>query len=91
VKSNGRIHMGGYQYYLGKRLAGQAVVVTFDPVSRHLLCKPEGKPVAVAIAVQGIGVEALMGELAGIVRLPTVSLLCRCSPPSTGSSNMRLD
>jgi transposase InsO family protein len=74
VKSNGRIHMGGYQYYLGKRLAGQVVVVTFDPDSRHLLCKPEEKRVAVAVAIQGITVEELMGELAGIVRLPTRQL-----------------
>jgi transposase InsO family protein len=74
VRSNGRIQLGGYGYYLGKRLAGEATVVTFDPDSRHLLCKPEGKAVAVAVAIQGLTVEALMGELAGIVRLPTYQL-----------------
>jgi transposase InsO family protein len=82
VRSNGYIQVGGYGYYLGKRLAGEAIVVTFDPDSRHLLCKPEGKQVAVAVAIQGMTVEALMGELAGIVRLPTYQLALPMFPPA---------
>lgn len=78
VKSNGRIKIGGYQYYLGTRLAGLATVITFNPTSGHLLCRPEGKPVAVAI--QGLTVKDLMGELSGIIRLPTYQLALPFSP-----------
>ncbi len=45
VKPNGRIKLGGYQYYLGTRPAGQAVAITIDPDTRHLLCRPESKRV----------------------------------------------
>jgi transposase InsO family protein len=82
VRSNGLIQLGGYGYYLGKRLVGQAVEITFDPDSRHLLCQPEAKPIAVAIAIQGMTVDALMGELAGLVRLPTYQLALPLSPES---------
>jgi transposase InsO family protein len=90
VRSNGYIQLGGYGYYLGKRLVGAAVVVTFDPDSRHLLCKPEGKAVAVAVAIQGMTAAELMGELAGIVRLPTYQLALPLFPPAYGASMARL-
>jgi len=80
VKSNGRIKLGGYQYYLGKRLAGIATEVIFDSNTEHLLCRPEGKAVALAVAIQGLSVKELMGELAGIVRLPTYQLALPLSP-----------
>lgn len=78
VKPHGRIKLGGYQYYLGRRLAGQAVAITFDATTGHLLCQPEGQPVAVA--AQGLSVDDLMGELAGVVRLPTYHLALPLSP-----------
>jgi transposase InsO family protein len=82
IRSNGLIQLGGYGYYLGKRLAGQAVEIIFDPDSRHLFCQPETKQVAVAVAIQGMRVEDLMGELAGIVRLPSYQLALPFSPES---------
>jgi hypothetical protein len=74
VKSNGRIKLGEYQYYLGKRLAGCNVEVTCDPRTGHLLCRPEAKPVAVAVSIQGVTVNDLMGALDGVTRLPTCQL-----------------
>ena len=59
---------------LGKRLAGLATEVTFDPRTGHLLCRPEGKQVAVAVAIEGLTVHDLMGELARIARVPTYQL-----------------
>lgn len=74
IKSNGRIKIGGYQYYLGLRLAGIAVEITFDHQTGTLLCQPENKPVAVAVPIQGLTTADLMGELAGITRLPSYQL-----------------
>lgn len=82
VKPNGRIKLGGYQYYLGVRLAGAAVTITFDTVSGVLLCHPEHKSVAVAVPIQGISVTELMGELATITQLPSYQLALPLSAPA---------
>jgi transposase InsO family protein len=74
IKPNGRIKIGGYQYYLGRRLAGAAVEVTFDHETGMLLCQPENKPIAVAVPIQGLTIAELMGEFAGIIRLPVYQL-----------------
>lgn len=47
---------------------------TFDAVSGAFRCRPEHKPVAVAVPIQGISVTQLMGELATITRMPTYQL-----------------
>jgi hypothetical protein len=74
VKPNGRIKIGGYEYYLGLQLAGATVTITFDADSGVLLCHPEHRPVAVAVPIQGISVTELMGELAAITRMPSYQL-----------------
>src|SRR5579875_204738 len=83
VKPNGRIKIGGYQYYLGRRLAGAAVTITFDAVSGVLRCHPENKAVAVAVPIQGVSVTELMGELASIIRMPSYQLALPFSASAT--------
>jgi hypothetical protein len=80
VKPNGRIKLGGYQYYLGLRLAGATVEITYAHQDGTLLCQPEGKRVAVAVPIQGLTVEDLMGELSDMTRLPTYQLALALSP-----------
>jgi hypothetical protein len=80
IRANGYIQIGDYQYYLGKSLAGLATEVTFDPGTGTLLFHLEGKRVAVAVAIAGLTVTDLMGELAGIARLPTYQLALPFSP-----------
>jgi hypothetical protein len=83
VKPNGRIKIGGYQYYLGLRLAGAAVTITFDQEAGVLLCQPENKPIAVAVPIQGISASELMGELSTITRMPAYQLALPLSAAAT--------
>jgi hypothetical protein len=83
VKPNGRIKIGGYQYYLGLRLAGAAVTITFDQEAEVLLCQPENKPIAVAVPIQGISASELMGELSTITRMPAYQLALPLSAAAT--------
>jgi transposase InsO family protein len=74
VKSNGRIAIGGYEYYLSTALRGRTLELTFDPVEGTFLGQPEGSNTIITIVPQGLSKTELMGELAGLMALPAYQL-----------------
>jgi hypothetical protein len=74
VKSNGRMVIGGYQYYLGTTCCGQTIELCFDPIQGGFIGQPEGTETTLTIAPQGLSKAELMGELAGLLALPAYQL-----------------
>jgi transposase InsO family protein len=64
VKSNGRIAIGGYEYYLSTALRGRTIELHFDPIQGCLIGQPEGIDTTITIAPQGLSKTELFGELA---------------------------
>jgi hypothetical protein len=74
IKSNGRVVIGGYQYYLGTAWRGQTIELRFDPIQGGFIGQPEGTETTLTIAPQGLSKAELMGELAGLLALPAYQL-----------------
>jgi hypothetical protein len=74
VKPNGRITIGGYQYYIGTKFRSRAVELTFDALQGVFVCQPEGSDTAIAIVPQGLTKADLMGELSSLLALPAYQL-----------------
>ncbi len=74
IKSNGRIVIGGYQYYLSTALRGRTIELHFDPIRGCFVGQPEGTDTTLTIAPQGLSKTELLGELAGLLTLPAYQL-----------------
>jgi hypothetical protein len=74
VKSNGRIAIGGYEYYLSTALRGRTLELTFDLAQGTFLGQPEDSDSIIAIAPQGLSKTELMGEFGNLLRLPVYQL-----------------
>ena len=74
VKSNGRIAIGGYEYYLSTALRGRTLELTFDPVQGTFLGQLDGSDAIITIVPQGLSKTELMGELANLLALPAYQL-----------------
>ncbi len=74
VKSNERIAIGGYEYYLSTALRGRTIELIFDPVQGTFLGQPEGSDTIITIAPQGLSKTELMGELGKMLALPAYQL-----------------
>jgi hypothetical protein len=70
IKSNGRIAIGGYQYYLSTALRGRTIELHFDSIQGCFVGQPEGTNTSFRLAPQGLSKTELMGELAGLITLP---------------------
>ncbi len=74
IKSNGRVGIGGYQYYLSTAWHGRTLELRFDPLQGCFLGQPEGLETTVTLAPQGLSKFELMGELADLLALPAYQL-----------------
>jgi len=74
IKSNGRVGIGGYQYYLSTAWRGRTVELRFDPLQGCFIGQVEGVETTVTLAPQGLSKPELMGELADLLALPTYQL-----------------
>jgi hypothetical protein len=74
IKSNGRVVIGGYQYYLSTAWRGRTIELHFDPREGCFIGQPEGIESIIRLAPQGLSKTELMGELAGLLALPSYQL-----------------
>jgi len=49
VKANGRIAIGGYEYYVGTALRGRTLELNFDPLQVCFVAQPEGSEATMTI------------------------------------------
>ncbi len=65
--------LGAYRYCLGRQWTGKTGEVTFAPFSVSFLTE-------IPVSAQGLSKTHLMGELAGMVRLPAYQMTLPLSP-----------
>jgi hypothetical protein len=74
IKSNGRVVIGGYQYYLSTAWRGRTIELHFDPIQGCFIAQPEGIETTITITPQGLSKSELMGEMAEVLALPAYQL-----------------
>jgi hypothetical protein len=75
VRANGRLDLGGYDYYLGTTWRNQMLELHFDATQGCFLGQPAGSETTLAIAPQGLTKTDLMGELGHLLALPVYQLV----------------
>lgn len=80
ARGSGIMQLGGYLYHLGRQWTGKTIEVIFAPASVSFLCRPEGSDSEISVSAQGLTTTDLMGELAGMGRLPGYQLALPLSP-----------
>jgi len=74
VRANGRLDIGGYDYYLGTTWRNQILEVRFDIDQECFLGQPAGSDIPIMFAPQGLTKTDLMGELGHLLALPAYQL-----------------
>ncbi len=74
IRANGRLDLGGYDYYLGTSRRNQMLEVHFDVVQGCFLGQPAGSETTITFAPKGLTKSDLMGELAHLLALPAYQL-----------------
>lgn len=74
VRANGRLDIGGYEYYLGTTWRSRMLELHFDPEQQCFVGQPEGSESAITIIPQGLTKAELMGELGTLLGLPAYQL-----------------
>jgi transposase InsO family protein len=74
IRANGRLDLGGYDYYLGTHLRNQMLELHFDATQGCFLGQPAGSESILTFAPQGLTKTALMGELGRLLALPVYQL-----------------
>jgi transposase InsO family protein len=74
IRANGRLDLGGYDYYLGMSLRNQMLELHFDATQGCFLGQPAGSESILTIAPQGLTKPDLMGELGHLLALPAYQL-----------------
>jgi transposase InsO family protein len=74
VRANGRLDLGGYDYYLGVTWRNQMLELRFDATQGCFLGQPAGSETTLTIAPQGLTKTDLMGELGHLLGLPAYQL-----------------
>lgn len=74
IRANGRLDLGGYDYYLGTNLRNQMLEVHFDAIQGSFLGQPAGSESILTFAPQGLTKTDLMGELGHLLALPAYQL-----------------
>ncbi len=70
VRANGRLDLGGYDYYLGTTWRNHMLELRFDATQGCFLGQPVGNESTLTIAPQGLTKTDLMGELGHLLALP---------------------
>jgi transposase InsO family protein len=74
VRANGRLDLGGYDYYLGVTWRNQMLEVRFDTDQGCFLGQPAGTDITITFGPQGLTKTELMGELGHLLALPMYQL-----------------
>jgi hypothetical protein len=74
VRANGRLDIGGYDYYLGTTWRNQMLELRFDATQGCFLGHPADSDITLTIAPQGLTKTDLMGELGHLLALPAYQL-----------------
>ena len=74
IRANGRLDLGGYDYYLGMSLRNQMLEVRFDAEQGCFFGQPAGSETTITFAPQGLTKADLMGELGHLLALPVYQL-----------------
>lgn len=74
VRANGRLDLGGYDYYLGVTWRNHMLELHFDPKQGCFLGQPAGHETTLTFAPQGLTKADLMGELSHLLALPAYQL-----------------
>jgi transposase InsO family protein len=74
IRANGRLDLGGYDYYLGVTWRNQMLEMRFDADQGCFLGQPAGSEATLTIAPQGLTKIDLMGELGHLLALPAYQL-----------------
>ncbi len=74
VRANGRLDLGGYDYYLGTTWRSHLLELRFDANQGCFLGQPVGSESTITIAPQGLTKTDLMGELGSLLVLPAYQL-----------------
>jgi len=74
IRANGRLDIGGYDYYLGTSLRNQMLELRFDATQGCFLGQLAGSETYLSIAPQGLTKTDLIGELGHLLALPVYQL-----------------
>ena len=74
IRANGRLDLGGYDYYLGTSLRNQILELHFDADQGCFIGQPAGSEATITFAPQGLTKTDLMGELGHLLALPVYQL-----------------
>jgi transposase InsO family protein len=74
VRANGRLDLGGYDYYLGVTWRNHMLELHFDAKQGCFLGQPTGHETTLTFAPQGLTKADLMGELGQLLALPVYQL-----------------
>ncbi len=74
IRANGRLDLGGYDYYLGTTWRNQMLEVHFDVTQGCFLGQLVGSETILTFAPQGLTKHDLMGELGHLLALPAYQL-----------------
>jgi hypothetical protein len=74
IRANGRLDLGGYDYYLGTHLRNQMLEVHFDVAQGCFLGQPAGSETTITFVPKGLTKSELMGELGHLLALPVYQL-----------------
>ncbi len=74
IRANGRLDLGGYDYYLGTTRRNQMLELHFDADQGCFLGQPADSDTIITFAPQGLTKTDLMGELGHLLALPVYQL-----------------
>jgi transposase InsO family protein len=74
IRANGRLDLGGYDYYLGTHLRNQMLELHFDGTIGRFFGQPADSTFTLTFAPQGLAKADLMGELGHLLALPVYQL-----------------
>jgi hypothetical protein len=74
VSSQGQFSLGAHRYGIGRDFADQTVEITFDSLTRELICLSEDGKQETRLPVRGLAKSNLMGELSPLLSLPVYQL-----------------
>ena len=74
IRANGRLDLGGYDYYLGTTRRNQMLELHFDADQGCFLGQPVDSDTIITFAPKGLTKTELMGELGHLLALPVYQL-----------------
>lgn len=80
VRPGGSVWLGGYEYVVGRALAGKTVAISFEPLEGCLHFAAQGENEVVKKAICGLSQAELMGELGAWQALPAYQLALPFEP-----------